>query len=144
MAIARQGFRAYPGEVPAVFAGVQRGLADAGVAILSVDEANGLIMATTSRRSSWGSDLRVRVWQEDPGLVRVELRSGQRFGVVDWGQGDSTLRHLFFAIDHAVASPQAPAGWHPDPTGRHERRYWDGRLWTDQVADAGETTTDPL
>ena len=29
------------------------------------------------------------------------------------------------------------AGWHPDPTGRHELRYWDGRQWTADVSDAG-------
>jgi hypothetical protein len=39
----------------------------------------------------------------------------------------------------------APApGWHPDPSGRHEHRYWDGSRWTDDVADAGVAATDPL
>ena len=28
-------------------------------------------------------------------------------------------------------------GWQPDPTGRHDHRYWDGSRWTDDVADAG-------
>lgn len=27
--------------------------------------------------------------------------------------------------------------WHPDPTGRHELRYWDGEQWTDHVSDHG-------
>ena len=36
------------------------------------------------------------------------------------------------------------AGWLKDPTGRHEFRYWDSRVWTDQVSDAGAVTTDPL
>ena len=36
------------------------------------------------------------------------------------------------------------AGWLQDPTGRHELRYWDSRVWTDQVANAGVVTTDPL
>jgi len=30
-----------------------------------------------------------------------------------------------------------PAGWHRDPTGRHELRYWDGRNWTEHVSDEG-------
>jgi hypothetical protein len=34
-------------------------------------------------------------------------------------------------------------GWHPDPTGRHEYRYWDGSRWTSAVADAGEQSDDP-
>lgn len=39
----------------------------------------------------------------------------------------------------------APApGWHPDPTGRHQHRYWDGSRWTDDVADAGVASTDPV
>ena len=37
-----------------------------------------------------------------------------------------------------------PPAWHPDPTGRHEHRYWDGERWTDHVADAGQAATDPL
>jgi hypothetical protein len=36
------------------------------------------------------------------------------------------------------------AGWNPDPTGRHEYRYWDGDRWTDQVADGGVAGSDPL
>lgn len=35
-------------------------------------------------------------------------------------------------------------GWHPDPTGRHEFRYWDGRGWTDRISDRGHAGTDPL
>jgi hypothetical protein len=26
-------------------------------------------------------------------------------------------------------------GWHPDPTGAHEQRYWDGSAWTKNVFD---------
>ena len=37
-----------------------------------------------------------------------------------------------------------PRGWHPDPTGRFNRRWWNGAAWTDQVADpAGNQYTDP-
>jgi hypothetical protein len=36
------------------------------------------------------------------------------------------------------------AGWYPDPTRRHEYRYWEGNAWTDAVADAGSTSSDPL
>jgi uncharacterized protein DUF2510 len=37
-----------------------------------------------------------------------------------------------------------PPGWHPDPTGRHEHRYWDGSKWTDNVADQGNMSNDPV
>lgn len=36
------------------------------------------------------------------------------------------------------------AAWHPDPTGRHELRYWDGTQWTDHVSDQGVQSTSPL
>ncbi len=39
---------------------------------------------------------------------------------------------------------EVPAGWHPDPQGRHELRYWDGAKWSDHVSDAGVTARDPV
>ncbi len=33
-------------------------------------------------------------------------------------------------------------GWHPDPFGRHDWRYWDG-TWTNHVADAATAPSDP-
>jgi hypothetical protein len=38
----------------------------------------------------------------------------------------------------------ASAGWFADPTTRHELRYWNGELWTDQVADHGTRAIDPI
>ena len=35
-------------------------------------------------------------------------------------------------------------GWHPDPAGRWQLRWWDGAAWTDQVATGGRVGTDPL
>ncbi len=40
--------------------------------------------------------------------------------------------------------PPAPRSWLPDPSGRHELRYWDGTRFTEHVADAGKISTDPL
>lgn len=36
------------------------------------------------------------------------------------------------------------AGWYPDPGRTHELRYWDGRTWTDDVADRGVAGREPL
>jgi hypothetical protein len=33
--------------------------------------------------------------------------------------------------------------WKPDPTGKHDHRYWDGSQWTDNISDAGVAGTDP-
>ena len=31
------------------------------------------------------------------------------------------------------------AGWHPDPRGQHDLRYFDGRRWTEHVTHHGPT-----
>jgi hypothetical protein len=36
-----------------------------------------------------------------------------------------------------------PALWAPDPSGRHQLRYWDGERWTEHVADEGHLSIDP-
>jgi Protein of unknown function (DUF2510)/Domain of unknown function (DUF4234) len=36
------------------------------------------------------------------------------------------------------------AGWHPDPSGQHQLRYWDGQTWTDHVSDNSQQSTDPI
>ncbi len=41
------------------------------------------------------------------------------------------------------AASDIPAGWHPDPHGRHEMRWWDGSAWTANVSNGGDVTTDP-
>lgn len=37
-----------------------------------------------------------------------------------------------------------PEGWMDDPTGRHEKRYWEGTRWTSAVSDDGEVGDDPI
>lgn len=41
---------------------------------------------------------------------------------------------------HDFAKPD----WYADPTGRHQYRYWDGTAWTENVADSGQTSSDPV
>jgi hypothetical protein len=38
----------------------------------------------------------------------------------------------------------APAGWFPDPSRRHELRYWDGQRWTEHVVNRGAQAVDPV
>jgi hypothetical protein len=38
----------------------------------------------------------------------------------------------------------SPAAWHPDPTGRFDLRWWDGRLWTEHVTQDGRPAVDPI
>ena len=42
----------------------------------------------------------------------------------------------------AIGTMASP-GWYADPSGQHERRYWDGATWTTLVSDHGRTTTEP-
>jgi hypothetical protein len=37
-----------------------------------------------------------------------------------------------------------PPDWYPDPTGRHEVRYFDGTAWTEHVANNGLSALDPI
>ena len=43
----------------------------------------------------------------------------------------------------ATSAPsQHPAGWYPDPFGRHETRWWDGMRWTEHVASHDRQAVD--
>ena len=35
-----------------------------------------------------------------------------------------------------------PSGWYPDPSGRHEQRYWHEGQWTEQVANGGRRSAE--
>ena len=38
---------------------------------------------------------------------------------------------------------ESPApNWYPDPSGKHEQRYWDGAKWTDRVMNGGTEGVD--
>jgi hypothetical protein len=43
-----------------------------------------------------------------------------------------------------VAAALPPPTWAPDPSQRHELRYWDGTRWTEHVSDAGVQAVDVL
>ncbi|HEV8296133.1 MAG TPA: phospholipid scramblase-related protein [Acidimicrobiales bacterium] len=37
-----------------------------------------------------------------------------------------------------------PPNWYPDPSGRHELRYYDGTTWTEHVSSSGRQSVDPI
>ena len=47
-------------------------------------------------------------------------------------------------MSDSEAAPQDKTGWHPDPLGRYEHRYWEGTEWSGHVSTAGVTAWDPL
>lgn len=44
----------------------------------------------------------------------------------------------------APPPPPTPAQWAPDPSGKHQHRWWDGSRWSEHVADDGTPSTDPM
>lgn len=42
-----------------------------------------------------------------------------------------------------MSTPLGPAGWHPDPVGRYEYRYYNGTQWTADVSVGGQRFVDP-
>lgn len=53
------------------------------------------------------------------------------------------------ASSSPAPAPPPPAGppadgWYPDPTGRHQQRWFSDGRWGIQVADDGTVGTDPL
>jgi hypothetical protein len=47
-------------------------------------------------------------------------------------------------MESRIAGGALAADWYPDPAGQHEFRYWDGAAWTDNVADRGQASVDPV
>lgn len=43
-----------------------------------------------------------------------------------------------------MSDPSFPSGWFPDPLGRYEFRFFNGRSWTSDVSDGGQRYVDPL
>ena len=37
-----------------------------------------------------------------------------------------------------------PSGWYPDPSGRHEQRYWHDGRWTEQVSNGGRRSAEAV
>ena len=101
-------------------------------------------------------------WYPDPaGRHEVRYWDGSRWTerVADNGvetTESATTDVLEVAADAIVAEPvgaepivpDVPPSWapdwYPDPTGRHEVRYFDGMTWTEHVANNGLTAFDPI
>ena len=71
----------------------------------------------------------------DEALPRTARAVEQRIQIVPLDGVDSFL-HGGPSRSHLPA-PVAPAGWYPDPTGRHLYRFWNGAMWTERVSPGG-------
>ena len=83
-----------------------------------------------------------------PGHPLVELLDHFAAGFpatqVDPTPATTPGRDSVLAVPPPPPGGQVPASWMPDPTARHEFRYWTGADWSDQVADAGQQRRDPV
>lgn len=150
MATRSAGSLPVPAPYAAAFDATYRALVQLGMNVRFADVNQGYIQASTSMGlASWGEDLDVRVRPTSPTTTEVDISSALKFGLVDWGKNAKNITKIQAAIAAALASPpSAPTpqagAWHPDPTGRHELRWFDGQQWTESICDAGTTGTDPL
>ena len=60
---------------------------------------------------------------------------GFPFGIIWTPIAMFSNRKALTKLQGLATEGRAPAGWFPDPTGRHGARYWDGTAWTDKVSD---------
>jgi hypothetical protein len=129
--------RLLPGAYDSVFNAVCHAAASSGMTVTHADPAAGVIHISTSMGlATWGENLTAHL-RPLPTGVEVNLSSALKFGLVDWGKNRQNIETLFGVIC------RPPAGaWHPDPSGRHELRWWDGARWTDAVSDRGQVSAD--
>lgn len=134
--------RLIPGAYDAVFRAVCDSAVSQGMVVIAADPASGGIqLKTNMTMMTWGENLGVSV-RPAPGGTEVTVTSALKFGLVDWGKNGENIGNLFFRIGSLVAPPTG--AWHPDPSGRHQLRWWDGSRWTESVSNAGQVSTDGL
>ena len=51
---------------------------------------------------------------------------------------------VFPPVIEPFPGTSAPPAWEPDPSERHQWRWWNGTTWTSHVADDGVESEDPL
>jgi len=134
--------RLFPGPYDRVFRAVCDAAVAEGMTVASADPGTGQIHLSTSMSlMSWGENLGVTLRPTAAG-VEATVSSSLKFGLVDWGRNGENINNLFFRIGSFLAAPMG--AWHPDPSGRHELRWWDGSRWTEQVSDGGRQSIAPL
>ncbi|WP_422742924.1 DUF2510 domain-containing protein [Mycobacterium sp. WMMD1722] len=110
--------------------------------VTMADPRAGVIQLSTDMSlTTWGENLSVHL-RPGPHGVAATVHSALKFGLVDWGKNAALINTLFGLVDRVLATPAG--AWHPDPSGRHEMRWWDGNRWTEHVSDAGAVGVDPL
>jgi hypothetical protein len=142
LAASKTETRVVPGVYDTVFQSVCQAAAAGGMTVAMADPQAGVIHLSTSMGlATWGENLTVHL-RPAPAGVEVTVASSLKFGLVDWGKNQQNINDLFWRLSTVPGQPAG--GWHPDPAGRHQLRWWDGGRWTETVSDRGQVGTDPL
>ncbi len=163
--MAKRGARRYPHPYGIVFDQVATTPSDANhrFEILGTDKESGLVEVDAwFAVLSWGEHISLRVMPETPTSTRVEIEVAHKVPF-DLGRRRQGIDDVFVALDRVLPggedvdplsdipapaigdeTPDPNARWQLDGHGDHELRYWDGRRFTEHVADAGVRSTDPI
>jgi hypothetical protein len=144
--ISNDGAASFASDYRAVFDAVCAATVAEGMSVSSADPGTGVITISSSVSAmSWGENGVIKVSQQEGGTTVVNIHSSLKFGLVDWGRNRRNIERLLARVESVLTNPPpSDAAWHPDPTGRHQLRYWDGTSWTANVSDDGATAFDPL
>jgi hypothetical protein len=103
--------------------------------------SNFLQLVRLTRAMGFGAGCWLTMTAKPDGSPKFNLNLVEDLDNWDVARGNIPVKDEPVVVGAAAA---APADWLPDPTGRHQLRYWDGSAWTSHVADDGVTSTDPL
>jgi hypothetical protein len=146
VAISKTESRVFPGNYDNVFRAVCDAARAEAMSVSVADPGSGYVkMSSAASLATWGENLDVRLRPAAADAVEVTVTSALKFGLVDWGKNSANVDRLFRRLAERLAAPSGPTGaWQPDPSGRHELRWWDGGRWTENVSDGGRPGVDPL
>lgn len=69
-----------------------------------------------------------------PGVAAHQQQQPTNSATPEPWQGVSIPAQPGARSSHPGGGAASPAGWHPDPWGVAQRRYWDGTSWTSHVS----------
>jgi hypothetical protein len=142
VAMSKSETRVVPGTYDNVFRAVCDAARAEAMTLKSAEPGTGLIrLSSLASMATWGENLDVNLRPAASG-VEVTIHSSLKFGLVDWGRNRENIEKLFRRVAGLLTATSG--AWLPDPSTRHELRWWDGSRWTENVSDSGRPGVDAL
>lgn len=122
-----------------------QGLTGKKVEIYSLPYSSILMWSSENAGRMLDFNSEIELWTR-AGHIKVNLKKG-----LDIRRLDKLISEAILGTGEAAPAAATPApaaatpvepGWHSDPRGKHELRYWDGANWTSHVSDGGVQSTD--